>query len=237
MRQRRGVSSDPLASLAGVRCFASLRMCERARLRAGRRWRSTSGAPPLRAGVPCAARTPRAAAPLALARARRCCAAPLRSELDMLAVAPPHARRRDAPWVAALLGAYHSRQHLPAHGLAGRHRGICRRTPRPLWRGGRYPVGAIYGAASSAGLRAARAARFVGLTRRDCSSATTAGSEASFPARPQTEQRSGVGLQGRPLHHEPPAGTARRAARRLHESGPTKTPKGRKHPIRMSSPG
>jgi hypothetical protein len=37
----------------------------------------------------------------------------------MLTVAPPLGRRRDAPWAAALLGAYHSRRRLPAHSLAG----------------------------------------------------------------------------------------------------------------------
>ena len=94
-----------------------------------------------------------------------------------------------------------------------RHHSAPRQTARALQRGGRYPVGAIYGAASSAGLRAARAARFVHLTRRDCSSATTEGSEASFSARPQTEQHSGVGAQRRPPHHEPLPGTACRAAR------------------------
>ena len=77
-------------------------------------------------------------------------------------------------------------------------RGMRRRKTRALLRGGRCPGWATCGAASSAGLRAARAARFVHLTRRDCSSAATGGSEASFAARPQTEQHSGVGLQGRP---------------------------------------
>src|SRR5262245_38997682 len=68
--------------------------------------------------VPCAARLTRAAPPLALARAQRCCAAPLRSELDMLAVAPPLARRRDAPRKAALLGAAHARTGLRTRGFA-----------------------------------------------------------------------------------------------------------------------
>jgi hypothetical protein len=89
----------------------------------------------------------------------------------------------------------------------------ARRTPRTFPRGGRYPAGAISGAASSAGLRAARvSARFVHLTRRDSSSGTTGGSEASFSARPQTEQHSGVGAQRRPPQHERRPGTAHRAA-------------------------
>ena len=104
---------------------------------------------------------------------------------------------------------------LPAHTrprLCPMHRGLRRRTATVMLRGGRYPGWAISGAASSAGLRAARAARFVHLTRRDCLSATTEGSEASFSARPQTEQHSGVGAKRRPPQHEPTPGTARRAA-------------------------
>ncbi len=103
---------------------------------------------------------------------------------------------------------------LPTHThprLCPHHRAVLR-TIRALLRGGWYPGWAISGVASSAGLRAARAARFVRLTRRDCSSGTTAGSEASFSARPQTEQRSGVGAKRRPPQHEPTPGTARRAA-------------------------
>ena len=209
----------PCASFAGIRC-ARLHSRERARLRAGMRWRSTSGAPTLRAAVPCAARAPRAAALLALAWPARCSAARLCSELDMLAVASPPERRRDAPWGAALLGACHSRHRLPAHSLALRHRGVRRRTPRALLRGGRYPVGAICGATRSAASRPARAARFVHLTRRDCSSATNAVSEASFAARARCEHRSEVGAKRRPPQYEPTPGTARRAAHTHRMSGP-----------------
>jgi len=55
---------------------------------------------------------------------------------------------------------------LPTHThprLCRHHRALCRRTPRALLRGGWCPVGATCGAASSARLRAARAARFVRL--------------------------------------------------------------------------
>jgi hypothetical protein len=81
---------------------------------------------------------------------------------------------------------------LPSHThprLCRHHRGMHRRTARALLRGGRCPGWATCGAASSAGLRAARAARFVHLTRRDCLSATTAGSEASFSAGHEIEHR------------------------------------------------
>ena len=64
--------------------------------------------------------------------------------------------------------------------------------------------------------RATRALR--ALTRRDCLSAANAVSVASFAARPQTEQHSGVGLQGRPPQYEPLPGSARRAAHMLRKT-------------------
>jgi len=187
----------------------SLRDSERARPRAGRRWRSTSGASALRAEVPCAGRAPTAAALLTLARPRRCCAAPLRSELDVLAIAPrfrasrsPSVRcaARRLPFAPAPAGPQ------PCQQLRGLHR----RAPRVSLRGGRYPRRAIYGAPSIAAARSARATRAHPLlTRRDCLSA------ASFVARARCEMHSGVGRRSLPPHHEPGAGTARHAARAL----------------------
>ena len=97
------------------------------------------------------------------------------------------------------------------------HRAVCRRAPRAMQRGGRYPGWAIYGAARSAAARSARAQRALQLlTRRDCLSAANAVSEASFSARPCCEHRSGVGAQRRPPHHEPAAGY--RPPRRAYQS-------------------
>ena len=98
-----------------------------------------------------------------------------------------------------------------------RHHCSSRRTTRALQRGGRCPGWATCGAATTklrrrvtsaqrwlaganiAAVRSARAQRVLrDLTRGDCPSATTAGSEASFAARARREKRSGVGLQGRP---------------------------------------
>ena len=50
------------------------------------------------------------------------------------------------------------------------------------------------------------------LTRRGCSSGVSAANVASSAARARTEQRSGVGAKRRPPQHEPPPGTACRAA-------------------------
>jgi hypothetical protein len=112
------------------------------------------------------------------------------SDREARSRARPRALRSSAP-----------RMSLPTHihpGLCRHHSAGCRQTPRALRRGGRYPGWATCGAARSAAPGSARAARFVHLTRRDCSSATNAVSEASFAARPRREHRSGVGLQGRP---------------------------------------
>jgi len=58
-------------------------------------------------------------------------AAPLRSELDMLAVAPRLRARRDAPQHAALLGADQARRNLPTPDLAGTTVGAsCSGAPR-----------------------------------------------------------------------------------------------------------
>jgi hypothetical protein len=127
------------------------------------------------------------------------------SDHDARSRARPRALRSSAPHMS-----------LPAHTHPRlcRHHRAFRRTPRALLRGGRYPLGAICGAARSAAPGSARAARFVHLTRRDCPSEANAVSAASFAARPRREHRSGVGAQRRPPQYEPPTGTARRAARK-----------------------
>jgi hypothetical protein len=240
-------------TFAAMRC-ARMRRPAVARLRAGRPGRAPASALALRAKVPCAAHAPRAAPPLALAWPARRCASRLCSELDMLAVAPRLGASRcplgrcaarrcpRAPWPA---------RTQPCR----RHRGVYRETPRVSLRGGRYPGWAIYGAARrrartwpvqwtgrawrAAGPpgparparrapESARAARFVHLTRRDCLSGTTAGSEASFAARPRREHRSGVGAKRRPPQHEPLPGTARRDALKPRtQSGQQTTARGR----------
>jgi hypothetical protein len=119
--------------------------------------------------------------------------------------ARPRALRSSAPHMS-----------LPTHThprLCRCHRATHHQTPRASMRGGRYPVGAICGAARSAALRSARAQRALQLlTRRDCSSTTNAVSGASFAARPQCEHHSGVGAKRRPTQYEPPLGIAHRAA-------------------------
>jgi hypothetical protein len=55
--------------------------------------------------------------------------------------------------------------------------------------------GGAWEAPRSAGPGAARAARFVHLTRRDCPSVESAANEASFAARPRTEHRRAVGAR------------------------------------------
>jgi len=190
---------------------------ERARLRMGRPVRAPAVASTLRAEVPCAARAPRAAPPLGLAWPVSTCGRCLCSDLDMLAVAPPLRRRRDAPWVAALLGAVHARPSLPTLSLAGttvarlRVASVSRAKP---WVGVRWRD--LCGAEERSTRGRARSAH-PDLTRRDCSSAASA---ASFATGHECEHRRGVGPTGRPLHHErhriPTRGFARSRSRARH---------------------
>jgi len=70
------------------------------------------------------------------------------------------------------------------------------------------------------------------LTHRGCLSAVSEANVASSAMRPQGEHHSGVGAQRRPLQCEPPAGTARRAARKpCPSSQPRTTATGRMQPI------
>ena len=57
------------------------------------------------------------------------------------------------------------------------------------------------------------------LTRRSCLSGESAANAASSATRLKAEHRSGVGAQRRPPQHEPPAGTACRAAPEPRRSG------------------
>lgn len=117
----------------------------------------------------------------------------------------------------ALLGTSEARLRLPGRAFAEPvvARGL-RRTGGGL-RGRRCPLGAISGATRSAAPGSARASALRSLTCRGCLNAATAGSGVSSAARPWSEHRSGVGLQGRPPRHEPPAGSACRDARTRHE--------------------
>ncbi len=117
----------------------------------------------------------------------------------------------------ALLGTSEARLRLPGRAFAdpaAEH--PTRRTMGGL-RGRHCPLGAISGATRSAAPGSARASALRGLTCRGCSNAATAGRGVSSAARPWCEHRSGVGLQGRPPRHEPPAGSVCRDARTLHE--------------------
>ena len=75
--------------------------------------------------------------------------------------------------------------------------------------------GDFWGAEHCSSALGARTRALHDLTRRDCLSATTEGSEASFAARAHCEKRRGVGAKRRPPQHEPLPGTARRTARNL----------------------
>ena len=175
---------------------------ERARLRVGRPVRAPAGASARWAEVPCAARPPRAAPDLALARPASICGRCLRSELDILAVAPPLGRRRDAPWQAALLGAVHARTGLPTRSLAGttaarrRHAWVM---PAKPWAGVRWRD--LCGAEERRSRGRARSA-LRDLTRRDCSSGATVGSAESFATGHESEHRRGSGAKRRARHHE-----------------------------------
>jgi len=190
-----------LTSVSRVR----LATIELAKPWAGMRRRSDAAAGP--AGrLPCGARSE--VAPHNSLRSLRS----LRS--DKCGESDHEARAARAPTSALRSSAPH--MSLPAHTrprLCQCHRGLPRRTPRALLRGGRYPGRAIYGAASIAPARSARAQRAHPLlTRRICSNEASVASVVSYAARARREKRSGVGAQRRPTHHEPAAGTARRAA-------------------------
>ncbi len=117
----------------------------------------------------------------------------------------------------ALLGTSEARLRLPGRAFAEPMVAcIASRTTGGL-RGRRCPLGAISGATRSAAPGSARASALRGLTCRGCLNAVSAANEVSSAARPWREHRSGVGLQGRPPRHEPPAGSACRDARTLHE--------------------
>jgi hypothetical protein len=79
--------------------------------------------------------------------------------------------------------------------------------------------GDFWGAEHRSSALGARTRALRDLTRRDCLSATTGGSEASFAARARCEKRRGVGAQRRPPQHEPLPGTARRAAHTPRKKG------------------
>ena len=132
------------------------------------------------------------------------------SEHDARWRARPRALRSSAPHMS-----------LPAHThprLCRHHQVLNRRTPRALAARWAVPGWAICGAARSAAPGSARAARFVHLTRRDCSSAANEVSAASFAARPRRPSIAAVGAFSRPRQYE-----------LAHRVPPTARPLGRPH--------
>ena len=119
---------------------------------------------------------------------------------------------------AALLGAPEARSSLPGRAFAGvlglfvaRNTSATARQAVPG--GGDFCGGEER--RTSVGARSALRR----LNRRSCLSGESAANAASSATRLKTEHRSGVGAQRRPPQHEPPAGTACRAAQRPHRSG------------------
>ena len=127
-----------------------------------------------------------------------------------------------------LLGTSEARLRLPGRAFAEPAVSCVSRRTHGGTRGGRCPLGAISGATRSAAPGSARTSAPRELTCRGCLNAAPAGSEVSSAARPWREHRSGVGLQGRPPRHEPPAGSACRDARTRHERT---SATGRKRPV------
>jgi hypothetical protein len=123
----------------------------------------------------------------------------------------------------ALLGTSEARLRPPGRAFAEPTMAcVTSRTAGGL-RGRRCPRGAISVATRSAVPGSARASALRELTCRGCLNGATAGSEVSSAARPWCEHRSGVGLQGRPPQHEPPAGSACRDAPNRHRSARRQT--------------
>ena len=124
------------------------------------------------------------------ARAARAPTPLLRSSPPQKSPAPGTAHRADT--LVVFVDRYHS--------AAGKAVGGC-------------APAATYAAPRNGRLAAARAkCALQHLTRRDCLSAANEVSEASFSARPQTEQHSAVGAKRRPPQHEPIPGGAHSAA-------------------------
>ena len=124
----------------------------------------------------------------------------------------------------ALLGTSEARLRLPGRAFA-EPVVVCRwKRTRGGLRGRRCPRGAISVATRSTAPGSARVSALRELTCRGCLNAATAGRVVSSAARPRREHRSGVGLQGRPPQHEPPAGSACRDARTSHRSARSQTP-------------
>jgi len=117
----------------------------------------------------------------------------------------------------ALLGTSEARLRLPGRAFA--EPAVARKASRTTGglRGRRCPWGAISVATRSAASGSARESALRELTCRGCLNAVSAANGVSSAARPWREHRSGVGAQRRPPQHEPPAGSACRDARTLHE--------------------
>ena len=119
---------------------------------------------------------------------------------------------------AALLGAPEARSSLPGRAFAGVLglfvAGNTSATARQAVPGGGDFCGGEERRASVGARSALRR-----LNRRSCLSGESAANAASSATRLKTEHRSGVGAQRRPPQHEPPAGTACRAAPEPRRSG------------------
>ena len=149
------------------------------------------------------------------------------------AVRKAQAVPRTACVPAHLLGASEARLLLPGRAFAEPLLVFATQATAGACRGRRCPLGAISGATRSAAPGSARASALRELTCRGCLNAATAGREVSSAARPWCEHRSGVGLQGRPPQHEPPAGSACRDAPLSNASGHRRTSaKGRERMLR-----
>jgi len=207
-----------------------------------------AGACPRFAGVPCDARSAGPAAKLATLAARaaleqsrrvrstkrasragrHCCASRLRTGTP--AAGGPHRGRR--LW-RQRGGARVRRPRRRVEHHRRRFRGRRRRSGA-VWAeapGGRArPAGAMSAAPSSAASGSAREARFVLLTRGDCSSGAREASAASFAARPRGEQRREVGAQHRPP--QPSRPRARPALRPLRPARARRPPRHSAYPRR-----
>ena len=131
---------------------------------------------------------------------------------------------------AALLGAPEARSSLPGRAFAGALELIVPGNTSAAARQAVPGGGDFCGGEerrTSVGARSALRE----LTRRSCLSGESAANAASSATRLKTEHRSGVGAQRRPPQHEPPAGTARRAAQEPRRRGHLgTTAKGRDRP-------
>lgn len=168
--------------------------------------------------------------------------APCRRSVQTTATSQTTMRAARAAPRPVLLGASEARLRLPGRAFAEPLRVFVMQAPTGDRRGGRCPLEAMSGATRSTAPGSARVSALRELACRGCLNGATAGRAVSSAARPWREHRSAVGPQGRPLQHEPTAGSACRDAPAPHESraGLQALPTAPAHPsgnIPVSSPG